>query len=214
MTRVGLYLDLRIPPGARGTDVYARTLDRVAEAERRGLEAAWVTEHHGFADGYLPAPLTVAAAIAARTRTLRIGTGVVIAPILPVETLAEQAAATPDAPAIITSRGQLGYGELHRRAAHAADWLRRHGVGRNELVGLVMTRGPEQVVGIRVELLVTFGVGRRLDGLEQLLLDVGLALTLPVVGDLLDLRLVDERALDACRARLGRGPEQHVALPQ
>jgi len=92
VTRVGLYLDLRIPPGARGADVYARTLDRVAEAERRGLEAAWVTEHHGFADGYLPAPLTAAAAIAARTRTLRIGTGVVIAPMLPVETLAEQAA--------------------------------------------------------------------------------------------------------------------------
>jgi alkanesulfonate monooxygenase SsuD/methylene tetrahydromethanopterin reductase-like flavin-dependent oxidoreductase (luciferase family) len=92
VTRVGLYLDLRIPPGTRGADVYARTLDRVAEAERRGLEAAWVTEHHGFADGYLPAPLTAAAAIAARTHTLRIGTGVVVAPMLPVETLAEQAA--------------------------------------------------------------------------------------------------------------------------
>lgn len=91
-TRVGLYLDLRIPPGARGADVYARTLDRVADAERRGLEAAWVTEHHGFADGYLPAPLTAAAAIAARTRTLRVGTAVVIGPMLPVETLAEQAA--------------------------------------------------------------------------------------------------------------------------
>ncbi|MEJ2865291.1 LLM class flavin-dependent oxidoreductase [Actinomycetospora flava] len=92
MTRVGLYLDLRIPPGARGADVYARTLDRVADAERRGLEAVWVTEHHGFADGYLPAPLTAAAAIAARTRTLRVGTAVVIGPMLPVETLAEQAA--------------------------------------------------------------------------------------------------------------------------
>ncbi|MDD7938432.1 LLM class flavin-dependent oxidoreductase [Actinomycetospora lutea] len=92
MPRVGLYLDLRIPPGTRGADVYARTLDRVADAERRGLEAAWVTEHHGFADGYLPAPLTAAAAIAARTRTLRVGTAVVIGPMLPVETLAEQAA--------------------------------------------------------------------------------------------------------------------------
>ncbi|GAA4906084.1 alkanesulfonate monooxygenase SsuD/methylene tetrahydromethanopterin reductase-like flavin-dependent oxidoreductase (luciferase family) [Actinomycetospora succinea] len=92
MTRVGLYLDLRIPPGTRGADVYARTLDRVADAERRGLEAAWVTEHHGFADGYLPAPLTATAAIAARTRTLRVGTAVVIGPMLPAETLAEQAA--------------------------------------------------------------------------------------------------------------------------
>ncbi|MEJ2885053.1 LLM class flavin-dependent oxidoreductase [Actinomycetospora aeridis] len=92
MTRVGLYLDLRIPPGTRGGDVYARTLDRVADAERRGLEAVWVTEHHGFADGYLPAPLTATAAIAARTRTLRVGTAVVIGPMVPVTTLAEQAA--------------------------------------------------------------------------------------------------------------------------
>ncbi|GAA4896013.1 LLM class flavin-dependent oxidoreductase [Actinomycetospora straminea] len=91
MTRVGLYLDLRVPPGARGADVYARTLDRVAAAEDRGLEAAWVTEHHGFADGYLPAPLTVAAAVAARTRTLRVGTAVVIGPMVPAATLAEQA---------------------------------------------------------------------------------------------------------------------------
>ncbi|MFC5138050.1 LLM class flavin-dependent oxidoreductase [Actinomycetospora rhizophila] len=92
MTRVGLYLDLRIPPGTRGADVYARTLDRVADAERRGLEAVWVTEHHGFADGYLPAPLTATAAIAACTRTLRVGTAVVIGPMLPAATLAEQAA--------------------------------------------------------------------------------------------------------------------------
>jgi amino acid adenylation domain-containing protein len=42
----------------------------------------------------------------------------------------------------------LTYGELYRRASHLAAWLRGRGVGRDELVGLVMTRGPEQIVGI------------------------------------------------------------------
>ncbi|MFI9029286.1 amino acid adenylation domain-containing protein [Streptomyces sp. NPDC053560] len=64
------------------------------------------------------------------------------------EAFAAQAERTPDAPAIITSGGSLGYGEVLRRAAAAARWLRDRGVGRDELVGLVMGRGPEQIVGI------------------------------------------------------------------
>ncbi|MFI6151953.1 amino acid adenylation domain-containing protein [Kitasatospora sp. NPDC051170] len=54
----------------------------------------------------------------------------------------------PDSPALITSGLRMSYGELHRRAARTAAWLRSHGVGRNELVGLVMRRGPEQIIGI------------------------------------------------------------------
>jgi len=38
--------------------------------------------------------------------------------------------------------------ELRRRVVHAAAWLRAQQVGRDELVGLVMRRGPEQLVGI------------------------------------------------------------------
>jgi amino acid adenylation domain-containing protein len=59
-----------------------------------------------------------------------------------------QARRTPDAPAIIHGTVTLTYGELHRRAAEAATWLRQRGLGRDELVGLVMHRGPEQIVGI------------------------------------------------------------------
>ncbi|UQA92155.1 non-ribosomal peptide synthetase [Streptomyces halobius] len=59
-----------------------------------------------------------------------------------------QAERVPDAPAIITSGRQISYGELLRRAAAAACWLRAGNVGRNELVGLVMSRGPEQIVAI------------------------------------------------------------------
>ncbi|HEX6873808.1 MAG TPA: amino acid adenylation domain-containing protein [Micromonosporaceae bacterium] len=60
----------------------------------------------------------------------------------------DRARRQPDAPAVITSRDTLSYGQLHRQASRLAAWLREHGVARDELVGLVMTRGPEQVIGI------------------------------------------------------------------
>ena len=109
MTRVGLYLDLRHPPGSPGSfeAVYAQALDRVATAEARGLDAVWLTEHHGFADGYLPAPLTAAAAVAARTSRVRIGTAVVVGPLLHPAMLAEQAAVVD---VISGGRLELGVG--------------------------------------------------------------------------------------------------------
>ncbi|MFD0305218.1 amino acid adenylation domain-containing protein [Streptomyces sp. NPDC127119] len=60
---------------------------------------------------------------------------------------------SPQAPAVITSTGELSYAELYRRARAAASRLRADGVGRDELVGLVMARGPEQIVGIMATLL-------------------------------------------------------------
>ena len=69
---VGLYFDLRNPPPWRRDwqRVYAFTLELCEEGERLGAHSVWVTEHHLFEDGYLPQPLTYAAAIAARTRRL------------------------------------------------------------------------------------------------------------------------------------------------
>jgi amino acid adenylation domain-containing protein len=54
----------------------------------------------------------------------------------------------PDAPAVISAGWTVTYGELARRARGVAAWLRARGVGRDELIGLVMRRGPEQIVGI------------------------------------------------------------------
>jgi pyochelin synthetase len=55
---------------------------------------------------------------------------------------------TPQAPAVLTAHHSLSYGELAARATELASWLREQGVQRNELVGLVMRRGPEQLVAV------------------------------------------------------------------
>jgi alkanesulfonate monooxygenase SsuD/methylene tetrahydromethanopterin reductase-like flavin-dependent oxidoreductase (luciferase family) len=58
-------------PGERAA-LYGALLDMAEWAERRGCLNATVSEHHGVDDGYLPSPVTLAAAIAARTSSLPI----------------------------------------------------------------------------------------------------------------------------------------------
>lgn len=64
------------------------------------------------------------------------------------EAFLEQARLTPDAPAVLATAGSLCYGELAARAARVASWLRDGGASTDELVALIMRRGPEQVVAI------------------------------------------------------------------
>ena len=92
--RLGVYFDLRNPPAwARPWPaVYAEALDLAEEAERLGAGGVWLSEHHLFDDGYLSQPLTLAAAIAARTSTVRVGTAVLVAPLRHARHIAEEAA--------------------------------------------------------------------------------------------------------------------------
>ncbi len=89
---VGVYTDLRNPPGWRRPwpERFGRALERIREAERLGAGAVWLSEHHLFEDGYLPQPMTFAAAIAAQTSRIRIATAVMLAPLRPALDLAEQ----------------------------------------------------------------------------------------------------------------------------
>jgi alkanesulfonate monooxygenase SsuD/methylene tetrahydromethanopterin reductase-like flavin-dependent oxidoreductase (luciferase family) len=125
--RLGLYYDLRNPVGTRPwARVYAAALERIEWADSAGLGAVWVTEHHGFADGYLPAPLTFCAAVAARTSRARIGTAVVVSPLMPHAALAEQAAVVD---ILSNGRLELGLGAGWREAefaAFGADFTRRY----------------------------------------------------------------------------------------
>lgn len=104
---VGLYFDLRNPPqwAQDPARLYGFTLEMCEEAEHLGASSAWFSEHHLFEDGYLTSPLTYAAAVAARTSRLRLGTAIVIAPLHKPAEIAEQSVVVD-----ILSNGRLDLG--------------------------------------------------------------------------------------------------------
>lgn len=90
---VGLFTG-QIPPTSDKSwhTEYAETLDLVREIEEAGLDSAWVSEHHGSGDGYLPSLLPMLAAFAAVTDRIELGTGVILAPFHDPLRLAEDIA--------------------------------------------------------------------------------------------------------------------------
>ena len=87
---VALYTGQRAAEDGRPLYQDAARLAQAAEAA--GFDVIWLSEHHGWADGYLPSPLMVAAAVAATTSRIRIGTGLAVAPLHNPVRLAEDAA--------------------------------------------------------------------------------------------------------------------------
>ena len=83
MTSFSLRYDLRAPAfgKADARALYAAALEQAAWADRLGFAAVVLSEHHGSPDGYLPSPLVMGAAIAARTKTVRISISALIAPL-------------------------------------------------------------------------------------------------------------------------------------
>lgn len=94
MPTLALRFDLRCPPFSRVShaDLYATALEQCAWADRLGFAAVMLSEHHGSPDGYLPSPLVFGAAVAARTRKLRIQFAALIAPLHDPVRLAEDLA--------------------------------------------------------------------------------------------------------------------------
>lgn len=78
--------------GAPGPDLYAAALEMSAWADRLGFETVVLSEHHNTSDGYLPSPIVLAAAVAARTERVAIKLGVVLASLVHPVHLAEDLA--------------------------------------------------------------------------------------------------------------------------
>lgn len=83
MLRFGVICDFRNPAPWRipWERLYAENLELIQEAERLGFDSAWISEHHFLDDGYCPSILPVAAAVAAATKRIRIGTAVLLLPL-------------------------------------------------------------------------------------------------------------------------------------
>lgn len=81
-------------PGFAGTSMaerYAAGLDMCALGDRLGFFSVILSEHHGSDDGYLPSPLPMAAAVAARTERMRIHVSLAVTPFYDPVRLAEDA---------------------------------------------------------------------------------------------------------------------------
>ena len=104
MVRISLRYDLRCPSFAPGghSERYAACLDHCAWADDLGLSSVTLCEHHGIDDGFMSSPLTLAAAVAARTKRVGINIVAALVPLHDPVRLAEQCATVQ-----IISNGRL-----------------------------------------------------------------------------------------------------------
>jgi alkanesulfonate monooxygenase SsuD/methylene tetrahydromethanopterin reductase-like flavin-dependent oxidoreductase (luciferase family) len=89
-----LRFDFRLGPASPCTmqELYSTALDMAAWAEGAGASAVVLSEHHDSPDGYLPSPLVLAAAAAARTTTLPLNVAALLALMYDPVKLAEDMA--------------------------------------------------------------------------------------------------------------------------
>ncbi|MCH2172858.1 LLM class flavin-dependent oxidoreductase [Myxococcota bacterium] len=112
--QLNLSYDMRAPDfGAPARELYAAALDQVQWADELGFDAVGLGEHHASPDGYLPSPLVLIPAMAARTRNIHFRTSVLLAPLYDPVKLAEDAAV---AQLCSGGRLQLGIGGGYRPA--------------------------------------------------------------------------------------------------
>ncbi|HVM66031.1 MAG TPA: LLM class flavin-dependent oxidoreductase [Acidimicrobiales bacterium] len=95
MALFGIRFDLRNPAfaGVPDADRYRAAIEMSEWADRLGFVTCGLSEHHGSDDSYMPSPLTLAAAIAARTTSIRINIAALVASFHDPLRLAEDIAA-------------------------------------------------------------------------------------------------------------------------
>ncbi len=102
----GMFHEFPSLPGRGETEAFDEAMEQVDAAERYGLDAMWLAEIHFAPERtYLSSPLAIAAAIAARTRRMKIGIAVQVLPLCHPLRLAEEAATVDQ-----ISHGRLIFG--------------------------------------------------------------------------------------------------------
>jgi alkanesulfonate monooxygenase SsuD/methylene tetrahydromethanopterin reductase-like flavin-dependent oxidoreductase (luciferase family) len=126
-----LRFDLRNPEFAdtSSADRYAAAIEMAEWADRLGGLSVAVSEHHGSPDGYIPSPIPLLGAMAARTTSIRLMIAALIAPFYEPLRLAEDLIVLD-----IVSRGRvdliIGAGYVHEEF---------------DLYGIAMSERPQRV---------------------------------------------------------------------
>jgi len=102
----GMFHEFQCPAGMSQEAAFTESFEQVDAAERWGLDAMWLAEIHVAPErSVCAAPLTIASAIAARTKKMKIGTGVQVLPLCHPLRLAEEVATVDQ-----ISHGRLIFG--------------------------------------------------------------------------------------------------------
>src|SRR5262245_37715089 len=80
--RLSLRFDMRQPdPKVALDQFYGAALDMCTWADGLGFEQILIGEHHGAEDGYIPSPIVLFSAIAARTKRVRLHISALLVPM-------------------------------------------------------------------------------------------------------------------------------------
>lgn len=90
--KLGFHYSFQVAAHENSATVIRQALDDIAAADRDGFSSVVFAEHHFLDDGWLPRPMQLAAAAAAVTRNMRVGTDIVILALHHPVAVAEEAA--------------------------------------------------------------------------------------------------------------------------
>src|SRR5947208_5188912 len=86
------FLLMQSPSARSSQEIFARGVEVAQAAETLGFRNVWLAEHHFSTYGYLSRPVQLATYIAAKTKTLRVGTAVIVVPLHHPLVIAEEIA--------------------------------------------------------------------------------------------------------------------------
>src|SRR6476646_4593400 len=110
----GMFHEFQRLPGASDASAFADSFAQIDAAERMGLDAMWLAELHFAPErSVLASPMILAAAIAQRTKRMKVGTAVQVLPLCHPLRLAEEVATVDQ-----LSNGRLIFGVGRSGFAH------------------------------------------------------------------------------------------------
>src|SRR5262245_45046746 len=113
----GMFHEFQRLPGAADASAFADSFAQIDYAEQLGLDAMWLAELHFAPErSVLASPMILAAAIAERTRRMKIGTAVQVLPLCHPLRLAEEVATVDQLSAgrLIFGVGRSGFAHTYR----------------------------------------------------------------------------------------------------